>query len=127
MSTAVPNPLNRPNPPSPEPTSRSILTVSHLTVTVRGEEGERPVVSDLSFSLAPGETLCIAGESGSGKSMTALAIMGLLPQPAARISAGAIRLGDVDLAALGESGMRSIRGDRVAMIFQEPMTSLNPV
>ncbi|MER8865472.1 ABC transporter ATP-binding protein [Mesorhizobium sp. M0751] len=106
---------------------RPVLSVSGLSVTVRGEEGERDVVSDLTFDLMRGETLCIAGESGSGKSMTALAIMGLLPQPAARIGSGFIRLGDQDLAALSESGMRRIRGDRIAMIFQEPMTSLNPV
>ncbi|MER8545578.1 ABC transporter ATP-binding protein [Mesorhizobium sp. M0684] len=106
---------------------RPVLSVSGLSVAVRGEEGERDVVSDLTFGLMRGETLCIAGESGSGKSMTALAIMGLLPQPAARIGSGSIRLGDQDLAALSESGMRRIRGDRIAMIFQEPMTSLNPV
>ncbi|MER9890563.1 ABC transporter ATP-binding protein [Mesorhizobium sp. M0119] len=106
---------------------RPVLSVSGLSVAVRGEEGERDVVSDLTFGLMRGETLCIAGESGSGKSMTALAIMGLLPQPAARIRSGSIRLGDQDLAALSESGMRRIRGDRIAMIFQEPMTSLNPV
>lgn len=106
---------------------RPVLSVSGLSVAVRGEEGERDVVSDLTFGLTRGETLCIAGESGSGKSMTALAIMGLLPQPAARIGSGSIRLGDQDLAALSESGMRRIRGDRIAMIFQEPMTSLNPV
>ncbi len=104
-----------------------VLAVSGLTVSVRGEDGEREVVSDLSFSLARGETLCIAGESGSGKSMTSLAVMGLLPQPAARLSRGSIRLDGTDLAALPESGMRRIRGDRIAMIFQEPMTSLNPV
>lgn len=106
---------------------RPVLSVSGLSVAVRGEEGERDVVSDLTFGLMRGETLCIAGESGSGKSMTALAIMGLLPQPAARIRSGSIRLGDQDLAALSESGMRRIRGNRIAMIFQEPMTSLNPV
>ncbi|MER8726259.1 ABC transporter ATP-binding protein [Mesorhizobium sp. M1027] len=106
---------------------RTVLSVSGLSVAVRGEEGERDVVSDLTFGLMRGETLCIAGESGSGKSMTALAIMGLLPQPAARIRSGSIRLGDQDLAALSESGMRRIRGNRIAMIFQEPMTSLNPV
>ncbi|MDQ6433824.1 ABC transporter ATP-binding protein [Mesorhizobium sp. LHD-90] len=104
-----------------------ILTVSNLAVSVHGEDGEREVVSDLSFALQKGETLCIAGESGSGKSMTALAIMGLLPQPGARVSAGSIRLGDTDLATLSENRMRTIRGDRIAMIFQEPMTSLNPV
>jgi peptide/nickel transport system ATP-binding protein len=104
-----------------------VLSVSDLTISVRGEEAEREVVSDLTFDLMRGETLCIAGESGSGKSMTALAIMGLLPQPAAQIKSGYIRLGDQDLAALGERRMRRIRGDRIAMIFQEPMTSLNPV
>ena len=104
-----------------------VLTVSGLTISVRGEDGARDVVRDLSFTLARGETLCIAGESGSGKSMTSLAVMGLLPQPAAFVSAGSIRLGDVDLTGLGEDAMRRIRGNRVAMIFQEPMTSLNPV
>ena len=108
-------------------TGSPVLSVSNLTVMVRGEDGERPVVADLSFDLRRGETLCIAGESGSGKSMTALAIMGLLPQPAARIASGSIRQGGDDLATLPERDMRRVRGDRVAMIFQEPMTSLNPV
>jgi peptide/nickel transport system ATP-binding protein len=105
----------------------AVLQVSGLTVTVRGQEGERAVVSDLSFRLGRGETLCIAGESGSGKSMTSLAVMGLLPQPAARLSAGTIQLGEVELTVLGEAAMREVRGNRIAMIFQEPMTSLNPV
>jgi len=104
-----------------------VLAVSHLTVSVRGDDGEREVVSDLSFSVARGETLCIAGESGSGKSMTSLAIMALLPQPAARVSGGSIQIDGVDLATLPESRMRHFRGYRIAMIFQEPMTSLNPV
>jgi peptide/nickel transport system ATP-binding protein len=113
-------------------TTGPVLEISGLTVSVRGEDGQRPVVSDLSLTLARGETLCIAGESGSGKSMTALAIMQLLPQPAARIDSGTIRLrdmdrGDIDLAVLDERRMRHVRGDRIAMIFQEPMTSLNPV
>ncbi|MGX9117242.1 ABC transporter ATP-binding protein [Mesorhizobium sp. BHbsci] len=118
--------------PAVSVTAGPVLEISGLTVSVRGEDGERPVVSELSFSLSRGETLCIAGESGSGKSMTALAIMQLLPQPAARIESGTIRLrdidrGDIDLAGLDERRMRGIRGDRIAMIFQEPMTSLNPV
>ncbi|RWC47208.1 ABC transporter ATP-binding protein [Mesorhizobium sp.] len=118
--------------PAVSVTAGPVLEISGLTVSVRGEDGERPVVSKLSFSLSRGETLCIAGESGSGKSMTALAIMQLLPQPAARIETGTIRLrdidrGDIDLAGLDERRMRRIRGDRIAMIFQEPMTSLNPV
>ena len=104
-----------------------VLSVSGLTVAVRGEDGAREVVSDLSFTLARGETLCIAGESGSGKSMTSLAIMRLLPEPAVRIASGSIRLGDTDLASLDERRMQAVRGNRIAMIFQEPMTSLNPV
>ncbi|TPM51715.1 ABC transporter ATP-binding protein [Mesorhizobium sp. B2-2-3] len=112
--------------------TETILDIANLSVSVRGEDAERDVVSNLSLTLSRGETLCIAGESGSGKSMTALAIMQLLPQPPARISSGTIRLlggdaGDTDLTALDERRMRRIRGDRVAMIFQEPMTSLNPV
>ncbi|MET2829736.1 ABC transporter ATP-binding protein [Mesorhizobium shangrilense] len=110
----------------------TILDIANLCVSVRGEDGEREVVSGLSLRLSRGETLCIAGESGSGKSMTSLAIMQLLPQPAARISAGTIRLhdkglGDTELTGLNERQMRRIRGNRIAMIFQEPMTSLNPV
>jgi peptide/nickel transport system ATP-binding protein len=108
-------------------TAGPVLDITGLSVSVRGEDGGREVVSDLSFTLARGETLCIAGESGSGKSMTALAIMQLLPQPAARISSGTIRLGETELTDLDERQMRRIRGDRIAMIFQEPMTSLNPV
>ncbi|QPC88104.1 dipeptide ABC transporter ATP-binding protein [Mesorhizobium sp. NBSH29] len=104
-----------------------VLTVSDLTVSIRGEATDSAVVSDFSFSLHRGETLCIAGESGSGKSVTSLAIMGLLPQPAARITSGSIRLGDRDLTHLPERQMREIRGNQIAMIFQEPMTSLNPV
>ncbi|WP_322417332.1 ABC transporter ATP-binding protein [Mesorhizobium huakuii] len=117
---------NRPGATAPA-MAGPVLDIANLSVSVRGEDGEREVVSNLSLTLARGETLCIAGESGSGKSMTALAIMQLLPQPAARISSGKIHLGDTDLADLDERRMRRIRGDRIAMIFQEPMTSLNPV
>ncbi|TFF21847.1 ABC transporter ATP-binding protein [Jiella endophytica] len=105
----------------------SVLTVEDLTVVVGGEDGPRPVVSNLAFQLKRGETLSIAGESGSGKSMTSLAIMGLLPKPGAKIAAGAVRLGGQDLTQLSEAAMRKVRGSRIAMIFQEPMTSLNPV
>ena len=104
-----------------------VLSVEGLTVSVRANGAERPLVEDLSFTLRRGETLAIAGESGSGKSITSLAIMGLLPPPAVRASAGRVIFGTSDLLALGETGMRRIRGDRIAMIFQEPMTSLNPV
>jgi peptide/nickel transport system ATP-binding protein len=104
-----------------------VLSVQGLTVSVRTPAGDRPLVENLSFTLRRGETLAIAGESGSGKSITSLAIMGLLPPPAVRITGGSIRLGETDLAKLPEAQMRALRGARIAMIFQEPMTSLNPV
>jgi oligopeptide/dipeptide ABC transporter ATP-binding protein len=84
-------------------------------------------VDGISFSLAPGETLGIVGESGCGKSVTSLSIMRLVPNPPGRITAGEIRLEGRNLLDLPESDMRAVRGDDIAMIFQEPMTSLNPV
>ncbi len=104
----------------------TVLSVEGLSVSVDTEAGPRVLVQGVSFSLRRGETLAIAGESGSGKSITSLAVMGLLPRNV-RASAGAVRLAGADLLSLPESRMRSLRGDRVAMIFQEPMTSLNPV
>ena len=103
-----------------------VLSVQGLTVSVATGAGLKPLVHGLTFDLRRGETLAIAGESGSGKSITALAIMGLLP-PNVAVSAGAVRLGRFELTGLPESKMRALRGDRIAMIFQEPMTSLNPV
>ena len=105
----------------------TVLRVEGLCVGARTEQGLKPLVQDLSFDLKRSETLAIAGESGSGKSITSLAIMGLLPQPAVRVTGGHIRFGGKDLTALPEPALRGIRGDRIAMIFQEPMTSLNPV
>jgi peptide/nickel transport system ATP-binding protein len=110
-------------------TAAPVLHVEGLSVAAATEAGPRPLVQDLSFRLNRGETLAVAGESGSGKSVTALALMGLLP-PNLRVAGGTARLGGPggsDLLALPESRLRRIRGDRVAMIFQEPMTSLNPV
>jgi peptide/nickel transport system ATP-binding protein len=104
-----------------------LLQVRHLSTQVATPTGPRLVVEDLSFDLNPGETLCIAGESGSGKSMTSLSIMGLLPQPMARVAGGQVLLEGRDLLALPERQMRRVRGGEIAMIFQEPMTSLNPV
>ncbi len=109
------------------PDDTPVLSVQGLCVSVNTGGGLKPLVSDLSFTLRKGETLAIAGESGSGKSITSLAIMGLLPPPAVRITGGAMHLGGTDLATLPEAQMRPIRGNRIAMIFQEPMTSLNPV
>jgi peptide/nickel transport system ATP-binding protein len=106
---------------------RPVLALRDLTVQVATNEGAKTVLDRLSFDLMPGETLCLAGESGSGKSMTALSIMGLLPRPMARIAGGSIRLGETELTALNEAGYRRVRSARIAMIFQEPMTSLNPV
>ncbi|AZL58724.1 ABC transporter ATP-binding protein [Tabrizicola piscis] len=108
---------------APEP----VLRVEGLCVSVRTECGLKPLVQDLSFTLNRGETLAIAGESGSGKSITSLAIMGLLPPPAVRVTGGQVVLGSETLTGLAEADLRAIRGDRIAMIFQEPMTSLNPV
>lgn len=102
--------------------SAPVLSVQGLTVSVHG----KPLVEGLSFDLAKGETLAIAGESGSGKSITSLAVMGLLP-PQVGATAGCILLEGRDLLTLPEGEMRPLRGGRIAMIFQEPMTSLNPV
>jgi peptide/nickel transport system ATP-binding protein len=106
---------------------QTVLSVRGLTVEVATPAGSRRVVEDLGFDLAAGETLCIAGESGSGKSLTALSVMRLLPRPVARVAAGSVRLAGRDLLSLPPRAMRSVRGRDVAMIFQEPMTSLNPV
>jgi oligopeptide/dipeptide ABC transporter ATP-binding protein len=86
-----------------------------------------PAVRDVSLTLARDETLALVGESGCGKSVTALSVMGLVQPPAGRVAAGRILLDGVDLAALSEAELERVRGDRIGMIFQEPMTSLNPV
>jgi peptide/nickel transport system ATP-binding protein len=103
-------------------TSRPLLSVEHLSI----EFGNRRVVNDLSFALHSGKTLCIAGESGSGKSLTSLAIMGLLPK-IARVPSGTLLFEGRDLLALPERQMQELRGKEIGMIFQEPMTSLNPL
>ncbi len=104
-----------------------VLRVENLCVDARTPEGLKRVLDDISFDLKPGETLCLAGESGSGKSVTSLSIMGLLPKASLRVASGNIILGDQDLTRLSNSQMRHVRGGEIAMIFQEPMTSLNPV
>ncbi len=107
--------------------NQPVLTVRDLSVQVATPSGAKMVLEGLSFDLRAGETLCLAGESGSGKSMTALAIMGLLPKPMCRIAGGSVKLGETELVGLSDAGYRQIRTARVAMIFQEPMTSLNPL
>ncbi|NRP20302.1 Glutathione import ATP-binding protein GsiA [Ensifer adhaerens] len=104
-----------------------VLRVDRLCVDARTPEGAKRVLDEVSFDLKLGETLCIAGESGSGKSVTSLAIMGLLPKASLRIASGNIQLEGRELSRLSNSAMRSVRGGDVAMVFQEPMTSLNPV
>jgi ABC-type dipeptide/oligopeptide/nickel transport system ATPase subunit len=108
-------------------TQRPVLEVRGLRTQVATPSGPKIVVDGVDFDLHAGEVLCIAGESGSGKSMTSLSIMGLLPQPMARVVGGSVLLDGRDLLQLNERDMRRIRGNELAMIFQEPMTSLNPV
>ncbi|ASS67788.1 MULTISPECIES: ABC transporter ATP-binding protein [unclassified Paenibacillus] len=103
-----------------------VLTVSHLRTVFDADHGAVVSVDDVSFGLDAGETLAIVGESGSGKSVTALSIMRLLGK-SGRVESGQIRLGDADLLACGDKELERIRGNRISMIFQEPMTSLNPV
>ena len=114
-----------PDKPTPD-TPETLLQVRGLRTDVDTAAGPVPVVNGISFDIRRGETFALVGESGSGKSMTALSILRLLPE-AARIAAGSVTLGDRDLLAMPEAAMRDVRGRRIAMIFQEPATSLNPV
>ena len=105
----------------------NLLDVQGLTTAFMTGRGEITAIEDVSFSLKEGEILGIVGESGSGKSVTALTIMGLLPTPPARIAAGSVKFQGQELTKLSSREMQRIRGPGIAMIFQEPMTSLNPV
>ncbi len=100
-----------------------VLEARKLSV---GFRGAAPIVDGIDLTLSAGTMTCLVGESGSGKSLTALALMQLLP-PQARIEAELLRIGDVELARDGAAALRALRGDRVAMVFQEPMSALNPV
>ena len=106
--------------------SQSVLSLRDLSVSFRSDGVWRPVVEGLSFDVGPHETVAVVGESGSGKSVTALSVMRLLPQANSKIE-GVIRLDGRDILKLSEKEMRRVRGDVASMIFQEPMTSLNPV
>ncbi|MGL6263261.1 ABC transporter ATP-binding protein [Aeromonas jandaei] len=107
--------------------SSPMLTVRDLEVTFTVDGDELKVLDGVSFSVAPGQTLGLVGESGCGKSVTALAIMGLLPRPHGRVVAGTIDFEGENLLALPPEQMHKVRGNRISMIFQEPMTALNPV
>jgi len=104
-----------------------LLSVRDLQLEFRTSKGTARVLNGVSCDVSAGETLCIVGESGCGKSMTSLAVMGLVPMPPGRITGGSVRLDGEELLTASPGRMRQIRGDRVSMIFQEPMTSLNPV
>lgn len=105
----------------------ALLKVENLRVELALRDRVAPVIDDLSFELHEGETLSFVGESGCGKSMTALAIMGLLPEKVSRIASGKILFKDEDITQASDARLREIRGNDIGMIFQEPMTSLNPV
>ena len=104
-----------------------LLVVDGLRTYFDLRHGIVKAVDGVSFALGPHETLAIVGESGCGKSITALSLMRLVPDPPGRIAGGSVKLDGVDLLTLSEEAMRGVRGKDVAMIFQEPMTSLNPV
>ncbi len=103
-----------------------LLEVRDLTTCFKTERGEFAAVDGVSFTLEAGRTLGIVGESGCGKSVTSLSIMGLLPKGQGRVASGSILFNGTDLATMSPSAMRHLRGNQMAMIFQEPMTSLNP-
>ena len=103
-----------------------LLEVENLRVSFYTRAGVVRAVDGVSLSVEAGETLGIVGESGSGKSVTCYSILGLIPQPPGRIESGTARFGSIDLLDSGEGVLRRIRGKRIAMIFQDPMTSLNP-
>ncbi|MBV9101975.1 MAG: ABC transporter ATP-binding protein, partial [Candidatus Eremiobacteraeota bacterium] len=105
----------------------ALLEVKDLKVTFKSDDGTVNAVNGLSFSVEAGSTLGIVGESGSGKSVTALTVMRLIPMPPGRIEGGSIVLRGENLLTKSEPEMRKIRGNDIAMIFQDPMTSLNPV
>lgn len=107
--------------------SELLLSVRNLNVKFRTDNGDIQVLRDVSFDLNRGEVLGVVGESGCGKSMTALALMGLVPKPFGRISSGQIFFEGEDLANASEKHLRQIRGNQISMVFQEPMTSLNPL
>ena len=104
-----------------------VIAVDSLTIDLPPQAERLHAIENLSLELRANEILCVVGESGSGKSMLARSIMGLFPSPHVRPSAGRVLLNGEDLLAASPARMREVRGTRVAMIFQEPMTALNPV
>jgi len=109
------------------PEAEQILRVEDLTVSFTTETGRVRVVENVSFTVERGRTVGLVGESGCGKSVTAMSIMRLLPSPPSHVEGGRVFFNGTDLLSLSDAEMRRIRGNRIGMIFQEPMTSLNPV
>src|SRR5438128_2641691 len=108
-------------------TSQALLEIKDLSVAFRQGARETLAVDRISFDIRKGETVALVGESGSGKSVTALSVMKLLPYPAARHPSGTIRFNGQDLLAMTPEQIRRVRGNDITIIFQEPMTSLNPL
>ena len=106
---------------------RPLLEIQNLNVAFETSRGDIRPVRDVSINIFPGQTVAVVGESGCGKSVTALSVLRLIPSPPGKVLGGRIVFEGRDLLTLSEREMRSVRGKDIAMIFQEPMTSLNPV
>ena len=104
-----------------------LLSIQDLHVQFRGRRTLARALEGVSYDVLPGETVCLVGESGCGKTVSALSVLGILPVPPAEITQGSILFEGRDLLRMDEAGLRNVRGNRIAMVFQEPMTSLNPV
>jgi len=104
-----------------------VLSINDLSVTFSTPQGDLEAVRHISLEVGRGETVALVGESGSGKSVTALSVLGLLPYPRARHPSGSIRFHDKELLGAGDVALRQVRGNRISMIFQEPMLALNPL
>lgn len=105
----------------------SLIEINHLSTYFESGAGTVKAVDDISFRVREGETVCVVGESGCGKSITAMSIMGLVDGPHGKVVNGRIQFGDKDLLKISREEMRRIRGNDISIIFQEPMSSLNPV
>ena len=107
--------------------SKPLLEIQNLDVAFETNRGDVRPVRDVSLTIYPGQTVALVGESGCGKSVTAMSVLRLIPSPPGKVLGGKVMFNGRDLLALSEREMRSVRGKDIAMIFQEPMTSLNPV